>query len=150
MNARVVSVNLSRERGTPKYPVEKGEFLAEYGMRGDGHSGPWHRQVSLFDISALAELEPEDRSACEKSYSENITTDGIELWKLPVGSKIAVGGTVLELQQIGKDFVKDPGEHTSSEVIMHEKGIFCTVLESGWVRPGDTLTVVDEKHGADR
>lgn len=142
MQGNVLSVNLSPGRGTAKHSVAEGIFVKDHGMQGDGHAGTWHRQVSLFDVSAMEAMSAGERVACESSYSENITTGGIELWNLAVGTRIEAGDVLLELTQIGKDFVKDPSEHTPREVIMHEKGIFCTVLRSGKVRPGDGVRVL--------
>lgn len=141
--AEVISVNSSPGRGTPKYPVAEGHFIKDHGMEGDGHAGKWHRQVCVFDVSAMDSMSEEERKACEATYSENITTRGFTPWTLPVGSKIEIGGTLLELTQIGKEFTKDPSLHTPREVIMHEKGIFCVVLKTGVVKAGDRVKVLD-------
>ncbi len=133
----VVSLSSSPGRGTPKYPVDEGYFLENHGMEGDGHAGKWHRQVCLFDVSAMDSMTAGERAACESSYSENITTRGFKPWTLPVGTKIEIGTSLLEITQIGKEFTRDPSTHTPREVIMHEKGVFCVVLKSGRVKPGD-------------
>jgi MOSC domain-containing protein YiiM len=138
----VLSVNSSPTRGTPKYPKGEGYFIENYGMEGDGHAGNWHRQVCVFDVSSLDALSAEEKAACEASYSENITTRGVALCTLPIGTRIEVGDTLLEIRQIGKDFVKDPSEHTLREVIMHREGVFCVVLKSGKVRVGDEVKVL--------
>ncbi|MBN2050748.1 MAG: hypothetical protein JW760_09915 [Spirochaetales bacterium] len=140
--AEVLSVNASPGRGTPKYPKGEGFFLRGHGMEGDGHAGNWHRQVCLFDVSSLETLSEEEKKACEETYSENITTRGIHLWALPPGTRLEIGETLLEITQIGKDFVKDPSKHTPREIIMHKEGVFCVVLRSGWVKVGDTVKIV--------
>lgn len=82
-------------------------------------------------------MSQDERKACEETYSENITTEGIELHTLSVGTKLEIGDTVLEITQIGKKFIKDPSLHTIREVIMHKEGIFCIVLKTGKVNIGD-------------
>jgi len=140
--AKVISINSSPGRGTPKYPVVVGNFIKDFGMEGDGHAGNWHRQVCIFDISSMDSMSDKERSACEETYSENITTKGIELHSLPVGTRLHIGETVLEITQIGKDFVKDPSLHTPREVIMHKEGVFCVVIKSGKVTIGDGVSIV--------
>ena len=141
--AEVLSVNSSLERGTPKYPVTEGRFIRDFGMEGDAHAGNWHRQVCIFDISSMDSMSEKDRTACEETYSENITTSGIQLHSLPIGTKLKIADALVEITQIGKDFVKDPAEHTPREIIMHKEGIFCIVLKSGFVRPGDSISIID-------
>ena len=140
--AKVIFISSSPGRGTPKYPVQKGNFIKDFGMEGDGHAGNWHRQVCIFDVSSMDSMLPEERAACEETYSENITTKGIELHTLPVGTRLQIGETILEITQIGKDFVKDPSLHTLREVIMHKEGVFCIVLKSGKVNIGDGVSIV--------
>ena len=140
--AKVISLSSSPERGTPKYPVKFGSFIKNFGMEGDGHAGNWHRQVCIFDVSSMDYLSTEERAACEKTYSENITTEGIQLHTLPIGTRLQIGWTVLEITQIGKEFVKDPSLHTAREVIMHKKGVFCIVLKSGRVDIGDEVIIL--------
>ena len=140
--AEIISVSSSPGRGTPKYAVKEGNFIENFGMEGDGHAGNWHRQVCVFDVSSMDSMSAEERAACEETYSENITTRGIELHTLPVGTKLEIGDTILEITQIGKEFVKDPSLHTPREVIMHKEGVFCVVLKSGKVKPGDSVRII--------
>lgn len=140
--AKVISVSSSPGRGTPKYAGPEGNFIKDFGMEGDGHAGNWHRQVCVFDVSSMDSMSVEDRAACEETYSENITTEGIELYTLPVGTKLKIGETILEITQIGKEFVRDPSTHTPREVIMHKEGIFCVVLKTGKVKIGDEVKIV--------
>ncbi|MCK5153808.1 MAG: hypothetical protein KAQ93_05560 [Spirochaetales bacterium] len=140
--AKVISLSSSPGRGTPKYAVKEGNFIKDFGMEGDGHAGNWHRQVCVFDVSSMDSMLAEERKACEETYSENITTEGIELHTLPVGTRLEIGDTILEITQIGKAFVKDPTLHTPREVIMHKEGVFCIVLKTGKVIIGDGVRIV--------
>ena len=140
--AKVIYISSSPGRGTPKYPVKFGRFKKDFGMEGDGHAGNWHRQVCIFDVSSMDSMSVEERTACEQTYSENITTEGIQLHPLPVGTRLQIGGTVLEITQIGKDFVKNPSLHTARELIMHKEGVFCIVLKSGRIDIGDKVIIL--------
>jgi len=140
--AKVLSISSSPGRGTPKYAVKVGKFIKDFGMEGDGHAGNWHRQVCIFDVSSLDSMSVEERAVCEETFSENITTEGMELHTLPVGTKLQIGETLLEITQIGKDFVKDSSLHTPREVIMHKEGVFCIVLKTGKVNIGDGVSIV--------
>ena len=46
MSIEVVSVNISKEKGTIKTPVDQAVFDAR-GIVGDAHARMWHRQVSM-------------------------------------------------------------------------------------------------------
>lgn len=137
----VVSVNVSREKGTRKAPVDEIRLRVDHGIEGDAHAGPWHRQVSLLaqeSIDTMAgrglELEPGD-------FAENVTTRGLRLWSIPVGARLAVGDEVLlEVTQIGKEC------HRGCEIrrqvgdcVMPREGIFARVLRGGVIRPGDPI-----------
>ncbi|BEP28300.1 MOSC domain-containing protein [Helicovermis profundi] len=142
MKAKVLSVNLSEKRGTNKYSVKKGNFIKNYGLEGDGHSGDWHRQVSIFDISSLSTMNKNEIRLCNETYSENITIEGTNLCKEEVGTKVKIGEAIFEITQIGKEYIKDPLLHTEREKIMHEEGVFAIVKESGIVKKGDSVIII--------
>ncbi|MBF7097004.1 MOSC domain-containing protein [Alkalibacter mobilis] len=139
--ARVLSVNLSEKRGTGKLPIGEGWFEIGHGLLGDGHAGNWNRQVCLFSVKSLEQLDESERKACEETYSENITIDELTIHTLPIGTKIRAGEALFEITQIGKPFVKDQSDHTAREVIMHKEGVFMVVLKSGRIQTGDSVTI---------
>ena len=49
----VISVNISKEKGTVKESVPFCELVPEYGILGDAHAGKWHRQVSLLSYESF-------------------------------------------------------------------------------------------------
>lgn len=142
MIGKVLSINLSEKRGTNKYPLLEGSFKINVGLEGDGHSGNWHRQVSLFSVQSLYNLNENDRRACEMTYSENITIDGLILHECSIGTKVKIGEVLFEITQIGKPFEKSPTLHTQREIIMHQEGIFLKVLKDGKIKPKDTVIVI--------
>ena len=144
MEGKIVSVNISEKKGTPKKKIEVGVLIKDFGLQGDAHAGKWHRQVSLLGVESIekAKLGPTN-GLCHGVFAENLTTEGIALYTLPVGTKLRVGECLLELSQIGKEC------HEGCEIsklvgqcVMPREGVFARVLAGGEVRPGDPITVV--------
>ena len=143
MVGKVLSINSSENRGTNKYPIPKGNFKTKIGLVGDGHSGDWHRQVSIFCIDSLMHLSNEERIICEETYSENITIEGIKIHVLPIGTMLKIGEVVFKITQIGKPFEKDPSMHTAREIIMHKEGVFVVVEKGGEINVGEIVTCIE-------
>ena len=144
MNAEVLSVNLSVEKGTRKRPVERGSLVPEHGLEGDAHAGDWHRQVSLLARESIDKIAALGLELSPGDFAENLTTRGIDLMNLPVGSVLRVGlDAELEVSQIGKechlgcDIRKQVGD-----CVMPREGVFARVLKRGTVKAGDPIEVV--------
>ncbi|MCB2196539.1 MAG: MOSC domain-containing protein [Bacteroidetes bacterium] len=138
---KVVSVNISEEKGVIKKPVEK-IILNEKGVVNDAHAGDWHRQVSLLAKESIKKFEEVlGRELEYGEFAENITTEGITLYEMKPGDKIYIGETELEVTQIGKKCHGD-GCAIFSQVgkcVMPKEGIFAKVLRTGEVKPGDSI-----------
>ena len=141
MKANVVSINISDKKGVVKTPIDKGKFLKDYGLENDAHSGNWHRQVSLLALESYDKLDLPERLPIG-SFAENITTQGIELHTLPIGTQIQIGELVLVVTQIGKKC------HTSCEIkslvgdcVMPREGIFAEVIQSGEISKNDKIEI---------
>lgn len=139
--ARVVAVNISEVKGVIKKPIEKGYFKENYGLEGDAHAGDWHRQVSLLSqesINKMKDMGVEGLSSGK--FAENITTEGIILYELPIGTKLKIGETLMEVTQIGKECHKGCAIRSQvGDCIMPREGIFTKVLKGGYIRSGDTI-----------
>lgn len=142
-NRFVVSVNISREKGTSKTPEEEIE-LNEYGVVGDAHSGSWHRQISLLaqeDIDRFSFLDAEGRKFLPGEFAENITTKGIDFKKVAILDRLKIGETELEISQIGKSCHGD-GCAIFVEVgkcVMPKSGIFARVIKGGTIKKNDKI-----------
>ena len=102
--AKVLSVNISTETGTIKHPVPQAVFRENYGIEGDAHAGDWHRQVSLLDQQSMEKMLARGATYLVPGiFAENITTEGIELYALPLGTHLRIGSVELEVTQIGKE-----------------------------------------------
>lgn len=140
-DAKVISVNISDQKGIVKTPVDLGTFLVDFGLEGDAHGGNWHRMVSL-----LAQESYEKNSKAHGvdlaigSYAENLTTSGIILHELPVGTKLAIGETLQEITQIGKEcHVGCQIKQLVGDCVMPREGVFTRVLKGGVIKPGDAI-----------
>lgn len=141
---KVLSVNISEKKGVIKHPIEKGYFKANYGLSGDAHAGNWHRQVSLLGQESIDKMKVSGvEGLCSGKFAENLTTEGIDLYKLPIGSKMKIGEVVLEVTQIGKECHKGCAIRSLvGDCIMPREGIFTKVLNSGWIKPQDEIKLL--------
>ena len=143
--ARIVAVSKSPVTGTKKTNVMYGILLENYGLLGDGHAeNKTHRQLSLLAVESIQKMRDLGLKVNPGDFAENITTEGIELVDLPVGTKITMGNnSILEVTQIGKE-CHSPCEigRTVGECIMPTEGIFCKVLEGGKIKVGDELNIL--------
>ena len=142
--AKVIAVCRSEEKGTRKKNVGCGLFRGNYGLIDDAHSDcHTHRQISLLAIESINKMRDMGFNLVPGDFAENLTTEGLELVTLPIGTKLSVGEEVLlEVTQIGKEC------HTGCAVfkqvgkcIMPKEGIFARVIQGGAVKEGDLIQV---------
>lgn len=143
--AKILAVNISEKKKTPKITVPEGRLIADFGLEGDAHAGKWHRQVSLLGAESIerARSGPTD-GLCHGVFAENLTTEGIELFTLPVGTRLRVGGeAVLEITQIGKECHEGCAiRQLVGQCVMPREGVFARVVTGGVVRAGDEIAVL--------
>ena len=148
--AEVVSVNISERRGTVKKPVPEIRLKLRYGIVGDAHAGDWHRQISLLAEESVDTMRALGLTLDAGAFAENINTRGIELKTLPVGTRLSIGETVLEVTQIGKQCHSDCEiRKLTGKCVMPTEGIFAVVIREGTVRPGDQVKILEANHEAD-
>ena len=143
--ARVVSVNISEEKGTPKHPVESVTLKLRHGIVGDAHAGDWHRQISLLAEESVDKMRALLPDLQPGAFAENINTRGLELKTLPVGTRLRLGETVVEVTQIGKQCHSDCEiKRLTGQCVMPTEGIFAVVVQEGTVRKGDPIEILKE------
>jgi MOSC domain-containing protein YiiM len=143
--AKVIAVNISDAKGVIKKPIEKGEFVEGFGLKEDAHGGDWHRQVSLLGQESIDKMTLKGAHQLSAGvFAENITTEGIDLYLLPIGTKLQIKDVLLEVTQIGKEC------HRGCEImkkvgdcVMPREGIFAVVLEGGTIQGGDPIRILD-------
>ena len=142
--ASVVAVCKSKKKGTKKESVAEGIFKEDYGLIGDAHANCLpNRQVSLLALESIDKMQSLGLNLRPGDFAENITTEGVDLPHLPIGTKIFVGDeVVLEVTQIGKEC------HTGCAIrrqigqcIMPKEGVFARVVQGGLVKPEDRVKI---------
>ena len=141
---RIKAISVSKEKGTQKTNVTRAELQADFGIIGDAHSGNWHRQVSLLGLESIDKMIAKGAKVAPGNFAENITTEGIDLCALKIGSKLKLGSDVeLKITQFGKKC------HSRCEIfeqigdcIMPREGIFARVVKAGSINVGDLIEVI--------
>jgi MOSC domain-containing protein YiiM len=154
--AHIVAVCRSEQRMEPKVDVGQGELRQDHGLVGDSHAGlsqPFDklvlseaeglrtpRQVSLLALESIERANREQGiEAVPGSFAENLTTQGLDLLSLKVGNRLRVGEALLEVVQIGKPPEVAHTYHFQGVSVLPTEGVFCRVVEGGWVRRGDEI-----------
>ncbi len=145
---KIISINLSNKKGTKKIPTQEAIFVIGEGIKTDAHSGPGIKQVSLLAQESINKMREKGINVEPGAFAENVTTEGINLKILPVGTTIYLGDEVmLKVTQLGKE-CHSPctiGKETG-ECVMPLEGIFAEVIKGGNVKVGDKIvTVLREK-----
>ena len=130
----IVSVNISDRKGIPKKPVDRIFLKKKLGIEGDAHAGDWHRQVSLLAREDIDFMNRKGAGVACGDFAGNITTRGIVLHQLPVGTRLKIGSALLEVTQIGKECHQGCAiMQQVGDCIMPKRGIFAKVIEEGEV-----------------
>ena len=142
--AHVVSVNISLRKGERKHPVPEITLKHRHGILGDAHAGDWHRQISLLAEESVDTMRSASPIPLDAGiFAENINTAGLELKTLPVGTRLRIGQTEVEVTQIGKTCYNDCAvKQAVGRCVMPTEGIFAVVIREGTVRPGDEIEVL--------
>ena len=140
---KVLAVNISENKGTKKTNIQSCALLKDFGLKGDAHAGPWHRQVSLLANESIEKMRAMGLKVGYGDFAENITTEGINLVHLPIGTEIRVGDSVLlRVTQIGKECHQRCAiYYQAGDCVMPKEGIFAEVLQEGKVRVGDEIII---------
>ncbi len=142
MAGRIISINVSDKKGMRKTPVEEVSVRTGHGIEGDAHaSDKWHRQVSLLALESIRKMQDKGLDVGPGDFAENITTEGIDLMGLPVGTKVAIGNSVeAEVSQIGKlCHSRCAIYEQAGDCVMPREGIFVKVLKGGNLKVGDPV-----------
>lgn len=144
--AEVIAVCISEKKGERKKPVEAVELRESHGIVGDAHAGEWHRQISLLAAESIEKMRKLGLDVDSGDFAENITTSGIDLVSLPVGTRLQAGETMLEVTQIGKEcHTRCAIFYQAGDCVMPKEGIFAKVITGGTIRPGDTIQMIQSE-----
>ena len=143
--AKIISINISPKKGMRKKAVASAVLKDDFGIEGDAHaSGEWHRQVSLLATESIKKMQDKGLDVGPGDFAENITTEGIDLPILPIGTKMMIGENIeVEVSQIGKVCHKHCAiYHQAGDCVMPKEGIFVKVLKGGTIKTGDEIRVL--------
>ncbi|MFE9287029.1 MOSC domain-containing protein [Streptomyces olivaceus] len=167
MSGTVTAVSSNGEYTFTKPNRDSITLLAGLGVEGDVHAGvtvkhrsrvaqdptqPNLRQVHLIHEELFAEVRAEGFEVAPGDLGENITTRGIDLLALPVGTLLHIGEAVLEVTglrnpclqiDIFQDgLLKQVVGRDEAGNIVRKAGIMSIVKEGGTVHPGGTIGVL--------
>jgi len=130
---KILSINISEKKGELKKPVAKAMLQENHGIVGDAHAGNWHRQVSFLAQEDIEEMIKKGAKVTYGDFAENITTEGVDLAHLPVGTKLHIGEAILEVTQIGKECHNNKCAifQQVGDCVMPRNGIFAKVIKGG-------------------
>ena len=141
---KVLEVSISEKKGTKKHPVEFINLIEDFGIENDAHAGKWHRQVSLLGVESMTEMKKKIPTLSAGDFAENILTEGITLYKLPIGTVLKIGECKLEVTQIGKECHHGCEiRHLVGDCVMPREGIFTKVLVGGKIKSGDKIEILN-------
>jgi len=145
-DGRIVAVSVCLKKGVKKTNILLGSLIENYGLENDAHAGDWHRQVSLLAIESIAKIREKGLDVNPGDFAENITTEGIMLWELPVGTRMKLGEEALvEVTQIGKEcHDRCAIYHQVGDCVMPREGIFVKVLKGGAIGAADGIQIFND------
>ncbi len=145
MKGKIISVNISEEKGEKKRNIGSCFLLKDKGLAGDAHAGFMHRQVSLLAMESIEKIREKGLDVKPGDFAENLTTEGIVLYELPIGTTLRTSkGILLRVTQIGKEcHTRCAIFQAVGDCVMPREGIFTEVLTEGDVSIGDELEVIE-------
>ena len=141
----IISITVSKKKGTRKVPVKEASIVTDHGIEGDAHAGPWHRQVSFLASESIDNAREQGLNVTFGDFAENIATAGIDWKNIPIGTKMRLGESVIvEITQIGKEcHNKCAIYYQAGDCIMPKEGMFAKVITGGIIRTGDRIQVLN-------
>jgi MOSC domain-containing protein YiiM len=146
MTAKIVSIAVSRKKGTRKTCISEAQLAVDHGLEGDAHAGPGDRQVSLLASESIRRSRDGGLDVTFGDYAENIATEGIDWTRVPVGTRVALGPTArVRITRIGKTCHRKCAiYYQAGDCIMPREGIFAAVERAGTIQVNDAVTLLPE------
>ncbi len=143
---KIVSIAISKKKGTTKKCVPDAELVENHGIKEDAHAGDWHRQLSFLASESIENASSEDFVLNYGDFAENVATTGID-WKIqPIGRQFKLGNdAIVEVTQIGKECHKKCAiYYRTGDCIMPKEGVFARILKGGTIKVGDSIERISE------
>ena len=141
----ITSINISKEKGVVKTPVDTAICKCDHGIVGDAHAGNWHRQVSLISKERIDAFKERGAQVEDGAFGENLIVEGYDFKTLPAGTVFRCNDVILEMTQIGKECHAHCAIYKQvGDCIMPREGVFAVVKHGGVISEGDELVIVEE------
>lgn len=148
MTGIISSINLSPRKTMRKTRGTEGNLIFDRGFEGDAHADDWHRQVSLLSQESIDKMVEKGLDVAAGDFAENITTEGLDLMALPIGTTLRAGDALLEISQIGKVCHNKCAIYfQAGDCVMPREGIFAVVREAAPLKVGDRIEVIEMGDG---
>jgi len=141
---KILSIAISKKKGTRKTPVDVVDVVKDHGILGDAHAGPWERQISFLASEQIQEARSRGLNVDFGDFAENVATEGVDWKALPLGTRVKLGQeVVVEITKIGKECHKKCAiYYQAGDCIMPREGVFARVIEGGTLRRGDAIEIL--------
>ncbi len=142
---KIVSIAISKKKGTIKKCIDQAELIKNHGIKEDAHAGDWHRQISFLAAESIEKAGTSDFKLNFGDFAENIATTGIDWKSQRIGQRVKLGtDTLVEITQIGKECHKKCAiYYRTGDCIMPKEGVFAKVLKGSLIKVSDSIQLVD-------
>lgn len=141
--AKVKALCISDRKGVRKQEVDEIILKKEGGIDGDAHGEDIVRQVSFLGDESVDKLRDKMPELKAGDFAENILTEGVTWYELPIGTKFKIGDVLFEMTQIGKECHHGCEiKKLTGDCVMPREGVFAKVLEEGTVRKNDEIELL--------
>jgi molybdopterin adenylyltransferase len=141
---KIKAISISDRKGVRKKNIDSTKLVVDFGLADDAHGGKWHRQVSFLAEESIETMREKGLDVVAGNFAENITTEGIDLTDLPVGTHVTIGDSELIISQLGKIcHTRCAIYHQAGDCVMPKEGVFAIVLEDGPVKTGDSVEILE-------
>ena len=167
MNAKVIAVSRKATHKFSKNNQLAIDLVAGFGVSGDAHYGqtvqhrydkkkdpnrPNLRQVHLIQSELFDWVANKGYAIAPGDLGENITTRGIDLLALPLGTRLKLGeSAIVELtglrhpckliNSLGQNLMDVMKDSTPKGEMRPKAGVMSVVIESGKIMPDDEVVV---------
>lgn len=142
---KITAISISDRKGIRKKNIQSGRLLPDFGLESDAHGGQWHRQISFLAEESIKTMRDKGLDVVAGNFAENITTAGLDLTSLAVGTHVRIGEAELVISQLGKIcHTRCAIYHQAGDCVMPREGIFGVVLQGGTIQVGDSIRVQDK------
>ena len=144
---KIVAICISEKKGVQKKDIKQCRLIENYGLEGDAHAGPWHRQISLLSIEGRLVMENKGIKLNAGDFGENVLTKGVDFANIMVGNELRLGKDALvRVTQIGKECHDRCNIYYQvGDCIMPREGIFAEVLKGGDIKVDDDIEFINDR-----